>query len=480
MFSERYDVIIVGSGAGGAAAAYRLARAGRRVLMLEKGRQLPRDGSTLDTKQVFKEGKYKNKEPWLDGHGGHLVPDEHYNLGGKTKWYGAALLRFSAHEFAADPDHQCLAWPFGLDELGPYYDEAERLLHVNRFANEPQLQALIDKILQHGSGWRADALPLGLKPEILQDENEAKHFDGYASVAGYKADAERNLIDPIAHLPNFTLLTKKKVIALLHEPSAPERILGVVCRDGSFYQGDRVVLAAGAMTSPRILQDHMNANGLEATLPCAAMVGANFKLHLNSALVAFSPFTDHDVLRKTAILFNDCYPHTTVQCLGWLDGEILATQLPGAVPKFVTNAIGARAFGFFVTTEDGSDPHNRIISGGGDDGVPTVDYNLDRLPPAQAEHAKAAADFTRCLLHVGLAGVDRYLGLAGTAHALGSMVTGTDPQTSVVDPDGKVHGMEGLYVGDGSALARSSRVNPALTIYAWGLRLGEHLAGQAS
>jgi choline dehydrogenase-like flavoprotein len=478
MSSERYDVIIVGSGAGGAAAAYKLARAGRRVLMLEKGRPLPTDGSTLDTRQVFKEGKYKNKEPWLDGRGGHLVPDEHYNVGGKTKWYGAALLRFSAHEFAADPDHQCLAWPFGLEELEPYYDEAERLLHVNRFENEPELQLLIDKIVQGGSGWRAEALPLGLKPEILLDEREAKHFDGYASVGGYKADAERNLIDLVADLPNFTLLTKKKVIGLLHRPGAPETIEGVVCRDGSYYRGDRVILAAGAMTSPRILQDHLEAYGLNARLPCAATVGANFKLHLNSALVAFSPFAHHDVLRKTAIFFNDRYPHTTVQCLGWLDGEILATQLPGGLPRFVTNSIGARACGFFVTTEDGSHPNNRIISGGGEDGIPTADYSLDRLPPAQTEHDAAIADFTRRLLRAGLPGVDRYLGLAGSAHALGSMVTGTDPRSSVVDPDGKVHGMENLYVGDGSVLARSSRVNPALTIYAWGLRLGEHLAAQ--
>ena len=165
-----------------------------------------------------------------------------------------------------------------------------------------------------------------------------------------------------------------------------------------------------------------------------------------------------------------------MQCLGWLDGEILATQLPGAVPKFVTNAIGARAFGFFVTTEDGSHPGNRIITGGGDGGIPTADYSLERLAPAQAEHQAAVADFTRRLLHVGLAGVDRFLGLAGSAHALGSMVTGTDPETSVVDPNGKVHGMANLYVGDGSALARSSRVNPALTIYAWGLRLGDYLS----
>jgi choline dehydrogenase-like flavoprotein len=474
--SDRYDVIIVGSGAGGSAVAYKMARAGRRVLLLEKGRHLPRDGSTLDTREVFKAGKFKNREPWLDGRGGHLVPDEHYNVGGKTKWYGAALLRFSAHEFAADPAHQCLAWPFGLDELEPYYDEAEQLMHVNHFDNEPELQLLIDRIVRNGSGWRSEVLPLGLKREILQDEHEAKHFDGYASVAGHKADAERNLLRAIEHLPNFALLTKKKVIGLLHMPGRPEVVEGVVCRDGSYYVADQVVLAAGAMTSPRILQDHLSANGLDATLPCAATVGANFKLHLNSALVAFSPFAHHDILRKTAIFFNDRFPHTTVQCLGWLDGEILATQLPGALPRFVTNAIGARAFGFFVTTEDGSHPNNRIISGGGEDGIPTADYSIERLPPAQAEHALAIADFTRCLLRAGLAGVDRYLGLAGSAHALGSMVTGTDPIASVVNPDGKVHGMENLYVGDGSVLPRSSRVNPALTIYAWGLRLGEHLA----
>lgn len=103
MASDRYDVIIVGSGAGGAAAAYKLARADKQVLMLERGRHLPVDGSTLDTKQIFKEGKFKNKEPWLDGKGGHLVPGEYYNVGGKTKWYGAALMRFSAHEFQPDP-----------------------------------------------------------------------------------------------------------------------------------------------------------------------------------------------------------------------------------------------------------------------------------------------------------------------------------------------------------------------------------------
>ncbi len=185
-----HDVIIVGSGAGGASAAYRLVKGGRRVLLLEKGGFLPRDGSTLDVKEVFKSGRFKNQEPWLDGKSKAFTPGEFYNLGGKTKWYGAALLRFAAHEFAADPAHQARAWPFGYDELAPYYDEAEALLHVNRFDNEPELQALIDRIVAHDPSWRPETLPLGLKREILADPVEAKHFDGFASACGYKSDAE--------------------------------------------------------------------------------------------------------------------------------------------------------------------------------------------------------------------------------------------------------------------------------------------------
>ena len=142
-------------------------------------------------------------------------------------------------------------------------------------------------------------------------------------------------------------------------------------------------------------------------------------------------------------------------------------------------AAGARAIGFFVTTEDGSHPDNRIVSCAGS-GTPVMDYELHRIEASHREHRDIVNAWIGRLLRAGLLGVDKYMGLAGTAHALGSMVAGTDPETTVVDADGKVHGMEGLYVGDGSVLPRSSRVNPALTIYAWGLRLGDHLAARAS
>jgi choline dehydrogenase-like flavoprotein len=475
---DKFDVIVIGSGAGGGAAAYKLVKAGKRVLMLEKGHRLPLDATTLSTTIVFKEGRFFNKTEWQDGRGRPFTPTgEHYNLGGKTKWYGAALLRFTAHEFEADPPFKCLGWPFGLAELEPYYAEAERMLHVNHFPNEPELQSVIDRILASDPNWRMEPLPLGLKPEIVNDPQEAKHFDGYASVAGYKGDSEEDFIKPIEDAPNFRLLLDKEVTGFLHAGDRPEVIEGVICADGGYYRADTVVLSCGAMSSPRLLEDYLALTGLEQKVPGAGVIGRNFRMHINSALVVFSAFRDTDVMRKTAIFYNDQHPHSTVQCLGWLDGELLATQLPAATPEFFANVLGSRALGFFVTTEDGSSPDNRVIANRG--GRPILDYEFDRIKPSYDEHEACIHDFERALFHAGYAGTSRWTGLAGTAHAVGTLVTGDDPATSVVDPHGKVRGLEGLYVSDGSVLPRTSRVNPALTIYAWGLRLGDRLAAMS-
>jgi len=475
--AAQHDVIVIGSGAGGGSVAYKLANAGKRVLLIEKGPFLPRNSSTLEVRQVFVDGVFKNHVVWLDSKGKDFVPGEFYNVGGKTKWYGAALFRFRPVEFEADPDYGLLGWPFGYDELKPYYDEATALLAITSFKNEPQLQALLDKITTDDPSWELHPLPLGLSHDIVNHPEEAKHFDGFASPSGLKSDAERNLIDHIRDKPNFTLLAGDPVAELIAAPGDSRTIIGVKLADGSTHEADTVVLAAGAMSSPRILEDHLHANGL--TLPCGDLVGANFKMHINSAVLGFSPFTDHDVLRKTAVLYNEKYPHSSMQCLGWIDGEVLATQAPPEMPGFMDKLLGKRAIGFWATTEDSSTPENRIISGG-PGGKPIMDYSLDRIPHAVKEHHALIDDWLERLLGAGLVGFNKYMGMGGTAHAVGSLVTGDDPKASVVDPHGKVHGMENLYVGDGSPLPRVSRVNPSLTIFAWGLRLGEHLAGRAA
>ena len=199
MSSDIYDCIVIGSGAGGAAAAYTLASRGKRVLLLEKGKALPLNSTARSGRRVLKWDRLEGAEIWLDGRGHAFHPDEAANVGGKTKWYGAALLRLAPHEFDPDDQHQCLAWPFGYGELEPYYEQAETLLNVTAFANEPHLQALVDRVCRD-DGWRAEPLQLAIRPEILQDDYEARHFDGFASPSGYKCDAENSLLARLGNL----------------------------------------------------------------------------------------------------------------------------------------------------------------------------------------------------------------------------------------------------------------------------------------
>jgi len=476
--SERYDYLIIGSGAGGAAAAYRLGQAGARVLLLEKGQPLPRDGSTLDPAQVLRSGAFLSRETWLDRNGHAIYPEEHFNLGGKTKWYGAALLRFGRLELDADPAHRCLPWPIGYEALAPYYEEAERLLAVRQFPVEGDFARIAAGLARRDHGWRSETLALGLAERILESPNEVRHFDGFASVEGLKSDAERCLIDRVTGRANVEVRTGMEAATLLPARDAPRRVAGVQCADGSRFAADAVLLAAGALHSPRLLQLYLADTGLADGLPCAALVGRYYKCHVLTALLALGRRPVRDVLCKTALLLHDAFPHSSVQTLGGnLAEEIVRAQAP-AFAATLAGPVARRAYGLFLQTEDGSHADNRVLASR--NGPPRIDHDFARLPEARDEHRRLVRTLSGQLLRLGYLPVAKPIPLSGTAHACGTLVAGTDPAASVVDPSGRVHGMDNLYVVDGSILPRSSRVNPALTIYAWSLRVADQLAGSVA
>lgn len=288
MISDIYDSIIVGSGAGGAAAAYRLAVGDRRVLLIEKGDPLATDGSTLDIEQVVRNGRFKSKEEWRDSSGRSFMPEEYFNVGGKTKWYGASLARFSPAEFGGDAERGYLAWPVSYEEFNRHYADAERLLGVRNFECEPDLMRTVDRLERVGN-WKKQSLPLGLHASILDYPHEASHFDGFASVRRLKSDAESCFLQKVTGLPNIEIITGRAVTGFVAENGDSRRIGGVKLSDGSQIRSHNVVLAAGALHSPRLLQKYLEDADLTADLPAYSNVGRNLKLHLLTAMVAFSP-----------------------------------------------------------------------------------------------------------------------------------------------------------------------------------------------
>jgi choline dehydrogenase-like flavoprotein len=475
-----FDVIVVGSGAGGAAAANRTCAAGLRTLLLEKGHQLPTDGSTLDIERVVHRGEFLSREMWRDGAGRAFAPEEHFNVGGKTRWYGAALLRFDPREFLPDAHHQCRGWPIGYYDLEPYYREAETLLGVRQIPIEPALARIVDRISRAPSDWHAMPIPMSLATDICSDRHEAAHFDGFASVRALKHDAANSLLERASATGRLTLRTGAEATDLLARMNTDAEIDGVRCADGSEWRAPIVILAAGALHSPRILRRYLEgqrANGRNRQgLPALEQVGANLKLHLLTAMVAVGVARNDDLIRKTTVLLNDHFAHSSVQPLGF-DAELIATLIPRIVPRSLARQVGRRAYGFFLQTEDGSSIRNRVDERESRDGsARSLDYDARRTPAAADEHVAFTRALQRALLRAGLVSFTKRIGLSGTAHVCGTLIAGQSPSDSVVDPSGRVHGIEGLYVADGSVLPRSSRVNPSLTIYAWGLRVGDTVA----
>jgi choline dehydrogenase-like flavoprotein len=257
-------------------------------------------------------------------------------------------------------------------------------------------------------------------------------------------------------------------------PSAdsPLTIAGVVDHQGDRYFGNHVLLGLGALHSPRLLQRYIEDHELTA-LSSYGNVGRNLKLHLLTAMLAVSPSVKRDLLRKTALFVSERVPHSSVQPLGF-DGELMGTLVPKFVPRPLARAIGNRAYGFFLQTEDGSHPDNRIVAAP-DGELPRFDYDATRLDAALREHRRLVRTLARDLLMSGYAAFAQRIPVTGTAHACGTLVAGADPAHSVVDANGRAHAFSNLFVVDGSVLARSSRVNPALTIYAWALRVAQQL-----
>ncbi len=509
MGSEQYDVIIIGTGAGGGTLAYTLAPSGKKILLIERGDYLPREQDNWNSHAVFGDHKYKAHETWHDKEGKDFHPGIHYYVGGNTKFYGAALLRFRKEDFGELRHHGGLspAWPINYEDLEPYYTKAEHLYQVHGahgidptesqasapylfppVSHEPRIQELHDDLLK--SGHKPFPLPLGIMLNEADREQSrcirCATCDGFSCMIHAKSDAHVICVEPALKFPNVTLLTNAKVMRLETDASGRQVTKVHVDRAGQKeeYSAHQIVLSAGAINSAVLLFQSANEKHPYGLANSSGVVGRYYMCHNNSALIAISKKPNPTVFQKTLGL-NDFYfgcedwefPLGHIQMLGKTNAEILKADAPVFAPHFALDFVARHSLDFWLTSEDLPDPDNRVTVNR--KGEITLNYTPNNIEG----HARLTAKLKDMLDHLGcenhLFPSSIYLGqripLAGTAHQCGTIRFGSDPQTSALDVNCKAHDLDNLYVVDGSFFASNSAVNPALTIMANALRVGDHL-----
>jgi len=303
--SNHYDVIVIGTGAGGGTLVHKLAPSGKRILVLERGDYVKREKDNWNPLEVNVHGKYQTSEHWKDKDGKDLHPHTNYYVGGNTKFYGAALFRLRKKDFEEMPHHGGVspAWPVSYDELEPYYTAAENLYHVHgtrgedptdsaasapyphpAISHEPRIQELHDDLeLQ---GLKPFHTPLG----VMLDEgnpNDSKCIrcdtcDGFPCLIHAKADAQVLCIDPSLKYPGVTLLTNAFVKRLETTPSGREISKVIVEHKGATeeYSADIVVSACGAINSAALLLRSANDKHPKGLANSSDIVGRHYMGHV--------------------------------------------------------------------------------------------------------------------------------------------------------------------------------------------------------
>jgi choline dehydrogenase-like flavoprotein len=504
---RHYDVVIIGSGAGGGTLLRSLAESGKRILLLERGGFVPREKQNWDDREVWVRHRYWARETWYDARGRPFRPQVYYGVGGKTKMYGAALFRLRKEDFGEVRHHGGIspAWPISYSDLEPYYTRAEQLYQVHGarggdptepeataaypfppVSNEPRLQELWEGF--SAAGCRPFSLPVG----VMLDERtphlsrciRCATCDGYPCLLDAKADADVVGVRPALQYPNVTLLTGAEVTRLKTGPSGREIAEIIVSHDGAIqsYSGDIVVLSAGAVNSVRVLLASGNEKHPHGLANGSGQLGRNLMRHNVAVFVAFSARPNPTRFQKT-LAINDFYfgmegfpfPAGNIQMVGKSSGAVYRSAVP-VVPYFGLDLAARHAFEFLAIAEDLPDPNNRVTLAA--DGRPQLAYQPNNL---EALH-RLVAKLKSLLRQVGLPSGPfslfssvHHLPLARLVHLNGTCRMGTDPATSVLDPYCKAHELDNLYVVDASVFPSSGAVNPALTIMANALRVGDHI-----
>ena len=491
---QYYDVIIVGTGAGGGTLAHKLATSGKKILLLERGDFMPLEEQNRSNIDIFKKERYHAPEKWFDNAGEPFSPQMNYAVGGNTKIYNAVLMRMRARDFEAVTHHDGISpeWCVQYPEFEPYYTAAEQLYKVHgqagtdptepprsrdfpypAIAQEPQLQTIADAIVEQG--FHPTALPLALTRQDDDPTNDAE-------VSGVAIAVQHS---------NVTLKTRATVLGLYTNPSG-KVVKGVQAKVGDqdvLFLGDIVVLACGAVNSAALLLRSANDTCPKGLANSSGLVGRNLMKQRMTALVQLQSQPNSGKFART-ISINDFYwgdkefpyPMGHIQNSGGLLQDIIFAESPPVLsplaqlmPNFGLNQLVKHSIGWWLQTEDLPDANNQVRWDG-------TRLHVDYTPNNSEAHGRLVYCWTEVLKAIAKTTGQRSgvyphgeMPIQVMAHQVGTCRFGTDPATSVLNPDCRTHDIDNLYVVDGSFFPSHAAVSPVLTIIANALRVGDRL-----
>lgn len=507
-----YDAIIIGSGFGGAMAAWRLVRSGQKVLLLERGDWVPRgqwnwgpEGLGTGTRHFRADAALRRSGDRLEAAGAFQC------VGGPSVFYGGVSLRFRPADFEPDPEiapDGIGGWPIRYADLQPFYAAAERILGVvgttaedpTRPPRQPGPALPEMELTPVSSRIAAAAERLGLAPFRLPlvlhtgDGGNGRAActrcatcDGFACAIGAKNDLATAVLPPLL-AQGLTLRTNTVARRVLDNAG---RVRGVEALDTAtgevrVLRARRVLLAAGALFSPQLVL----ASGLEARNPGGHNVGRYLMRHCNGSVYGFFPrLPGADEFHKHVGVNDYYFGHPSVrEPVGKLGNlQQVPTPAPAYALAHLPEPLGAWAgavlqhlTGLLAIAEDQPRYRNRVD-------IDPLRREPTGLPGVIIHHRHTERDLAARAALMGKA--REILREAGAwfcyshridtfSHAVGTLRAGDDPDTSVIDRFCGFRGVEGLYVVDGSMMPTSSGINPSLTIAANALRVAAHIAEQ--
>ncbi len=490
------DILIIGSGMGGATLAAGLAPTGLRIVVVERGERLPDTPEARDPDAIFRRAYYKPRETWRDISGAPLHPGNYAYVGGNTKFYGAVLLRYRMADFRPlrHISGTTPGWPIAYADLEPFYSRAETLYRVRgdggadpteppRSApypfppvpDEPDIAALRAAFAMQGL--HPAPLPLGVDLEAWL-ARAPTGWDAFPCTTGAKSDAESCALAEALRHSNVTLMTGARVTRLLADAT---RVTGVEVSRADHREtltAPVIVLSAGAILSAALLLASGNDDHPAGLANRSDQVGRNFMNHNLTAMVAYHPFRRNRTVYEKTIQVNDFYltggpdgePLGNIQMLGRVTGPILAAE--AGLPLWLARHIADRSIHIMAMSEDLPHPDSRVFWRGGE-------VVLDWRRTNTAAHDLLVQRLKRAMRRAGWPiTLSRGFPKSKPSHQCGTARMGRDPATSVVDPDLRAHDLQNLWIVDASVLPTSAAVNPSLTVAALALRAANTIAAR--